>query len=120
MLRGLVRHAAEKRTRVRALILVYDEEAHMSANIPPVGSAEPEGKHGPRLAERLATPKVFIGGIVTIAAVWFIIANNQQVRIHLWVTWVSARLWIVLLLTFLAGTLLGFLTGRRRAKRKER
>ena len=92
----------------------------MSANIPPVGSPEPERKRGPRLAERLATPKVFIGGIVTIAAVWFIIANNAHVRIHLWVVWISARLWLVLLLTFLAGSLVGFLTGRRRRKGERR
>jgi uncharacterized integral membrane protein len=92
----------------------------MSANIPPVGSPQPERKRESRLAERLATPKVFIGGIVTIAAVWFIIANNAQVRIRLWVPWVSARLWVVLLLTFLAGALVGFLMGRRRAKAKRK
>ena len=90
----------------------------MTANIPPVGSAEPEAKRGSGLAGRLATPKVVIGGLIWIAALWFIIANNSTVRIHLWVTWISARLWLVLLLTFVAGALVGFLTGRRRAKRK--
>ncbi|HTJ71839.1 MAG TPA: lipopolysaccharide assembly protein LapA domain-containing protein [Actinospica sp.] len=91
----------------------------MSANIPPVGSAEPERKRESRLVERLATPKVIIGGLVTVAALWFIIANNSRVRIHLWVVWISARLWLVLLLVFLAGALVGFLGGRRRrAKRK--
>ncbi|HET9173469.1 MAG TPA: LapA family protein [Actinospica sp.] len=92
----------------------------MSANIPPVGAPEPERKERSRLAARLATPKVFIGGIITIAAVWFIIANNSRVRIHLWVTYVSARLWLVLLLTFVAGALVGFLTGRRRRKGERR
>ncbi|MBR7826260.1 DUF1049 domain-containing protein [Actinospica sp. MGRD01-02] len=90
----------------------------MGANIPPVGAAEPERKRDPGLAGRLASPKVFIGGLVTIAAVWFIIANNAQVRIHLWVTWVSAPLWLVLLLVFLAGGLVGFLAGRRKRNRK--
>jgi hypothetical protein len=42
------------------------------------------------------------------------------VRIRLWVPWVSARLWVVLLLTFLAGALVGFLMGRRRAKAKRK
>jgi uncharacterized integral membrane protein len=91
----------------------------MSASKPPVGSAEPESKRESKLVARLATPKVFLGGIITIAAVWFIIANNSQVRIHLWVPWVSVRLWLVLLLTFVAGGLVGFMTGRRRAKRKQ-
>ena len=90
----------------------------MTANIPPVGSAEPENRRGSGLAGKLATPKVFIGGLVSIAAVWFIIANSTKVRIHLWVTWVSSPLWLVLLLTLLAGALVGFLAGRRRAKRK--
>ena len=92
----------------------------MGANIPPVGSSEPEPerKRDSRLAERLATPKVFIGGLVTAASLWFIIANNSQVRIHLWVTWISARLWLVLLIVFLAGAFVGFLGGRRRTKRK--
>lgn len=90
----------------------------MGANIPPVGAAESESKRKPGLVERLASPKVFIGGLVTIAAVWFIIANNSQVRIHLWVTWVSAPLWLVLLLVFLAGALVGFLAGRRKRSRK--
>ena len=90
----------------------------MSANVPPVGSAEPEGKRGSGLAARLATPKVVIGGLVSIAAIWFIIANSTKVRIHLWVTWISSPLWLVLLLTFVAGGLVGLLAGRRRAKRK--
>jgi uncharacterized integral membrane protein len=90
----------------------------MTANIPPVGSPEPEGRRGSGLAEKLATPKVVIGGLISIAALWFIIANNSTVRIHLWVTWVSARLWLVLLLTFVAGALVGFMSGRRRAKRR--
>ena len=90
----------------------------MTANIPPIGSSEPESKRGSGLVDKLATPKAVIGALISIAAIWFIIANNSTVRIHLWIPWVSARLWLVLLLTFVAGSLVGFLTGRRRAKRK--
>ena len=90
----------------------------MSANIPPVGSPQPERKRESGLVDKLATPKVVIGGVVSIATLWFIIANNSHVRIHLWVTWVSAQLWLVLLLTFVAGVLVGFLSSRRRSKRK--
>lgn len=94
---------------------------------PPPRSQAPQSpydqppEHGGRgaLAERLSSPKVFIGGIITIAAIWFIIANNSRVRIHLWLTWVSARLWMVLLLTFVAGALVGYLFARRRARRRE-
>ncbi|HEX4788326.1 MAG TPA: LapA family protein [Actinospica sp.] len=94
----------------------------MSANIPP---AEPQPQQSRRatakdtLTDRLARPKVFIGGLITIATVWFIIANNSRVRIRLWVPWVSARLWVVLLLTFVAGALVGFLFARRRGRRRD-
>lgn len=91
----------------------------MSENFQPVGSAPPERKRGSGLVDKLAAPKVVIGGVVSIAAIWFIIANNSHVRIHLWVTWVSAQLWLVLLATFVAGGLVGFLSGRRRSKRKQ-
>ena len=74
-----------------------------------------EASSGP--AALLAKPKVIVGGLITIAAVWFIIANNERVRIRLWIPWVSARLWVVLLLTFLAGALVGILFARRRQRR---
>lgn len=93
----------------------------MSGNIPPVGSPEqePQRTRGDVLREKLVTPKVIIGGLITALALWFIFANNSKVRIHLWVVWVDARLWIVLLLTFVAGALVGYLFARRRAKRRQ-
>jgi uncharacterized integral membrane protein len=93
----------------------------MSANIPPTGTPQqPQGSTAKdAMAEKLANPKVVIGGLITIAALWFIIANNSRVRIHLWVTWVSARLWVVLLLTFIAGALVGFLFAKRRNRRRD-
>ena len=66
---------------------------------------------------RFASPRAFFGLLITAAAVWFISANNSVVRIHLWLTWVGARLWLVLLLTFVAGGVVGFLMGWRRRRR---
>lgn len=91
----------------------------MSANIPPAGSPRnqpPRRTTGDKVADALARPKIALGGLITIAAVWFIIANNTRVRIRLWVVWVSAQLWVVLLLTFVAGALLGLLSARHRRK----
>lgn len=97
----------------------------MSANTPPPGppsgtQQQPKARRTGKdvLGDKLANPRFILGGIITIAAIWFIIANNSLVRIHLWVTWVSARLWVVLLLTFVAGALVGFLFARRRDKRR--
>lgn len=92
----------------------------MSENIPQSGGSRPPKPEKTPLNERLASPKAFLGILITAAAVWFIIANNTHVRIRLWVTWVSARMWVVLLITFLAGMLVGFLFSRRRAKRQRR
>jgi uncharacterized integral membrane protein len=93
----------------------------MSTNTPPGGSPyEPHRSAGDKLVDRLASPRAFFGILITIAAVWFIIANNTRVRIHLWLTWVTARMWLVLLLTFVAGVLVGLLSARRRRKARER
>lgn len=62
----------------------------------------------------LLTPKRILALLIVAAAAWFIIGNNSKISIHLWLTWVSARLWLVLLVTFLAGALVGFLFGWRR------
>jgi hypothetical protein len=40
------------------------------------------------------------------------------VRIRLWIPYVTARLWIVLLVTFVAGALVGMLFARRRTPLK--
>lgn len=94
----------------------------MSHNVPPGGSQQnpPRRSTGDKIADRLATPRAFLAVIITAASLWFIIANNYRVRIHLWLAWFTARLWVVLLLTFVAGVLVGLLSARRRRKAKAR
>jgi uncharacterized integral membrane protein len=69
------------------------------------------------VSEKLLNPKSVIGLLIVVLAVWFIIANNTEVRVHLWVAWVSARLWLVLLGVFVAGLATGWLLKRRTVKR---
>jgi uncharacterized integral membrane protein len=90
-------------------------------NVPPIGAPdEPEVRQRRSLTERLVTPRS-IGGLVVIGlAVWFILANNAHTRIHFWVAWVTAQLWMVLAGTFVVGGLFGFLVGRRGRDRKQR
>jgi uncharacterized integral membrane protein len=90
-------------------------------NVPPIGAPdEPEVRQGRSLTERLVTPKS-IGGLLVIGlATWFILANNAHTRIHFWVAWVTAQLWMVLAGTFVVGGLFGFLVGRRGRDRKQR
>jgi len=88
-----------------------------SGNLPP---ADQRPSAGSRVADRLARPKVVLGLIITALAIWFIAVNNGTVRIHFWVVWVSAKLWIVLLCVFLAGALVSYLLSWRRSRRARR
>jgi uncharacterized integral membrane protein len=54
-----------------------------------------------------------------VAAVWFVAVNTETVKITLWVVHVSAALWLVLVVTLLAGAVLGKLVSRRRASKKQ-
>lgn len=92
------------------------------SNVPPIGtpSDEPATSGRRSLSERLVGPKPVIGLLIVVATVWFVLANTSHTRIHFWVVWVTAQLWIVLAGTFLVGMLLGFLLRRRTRDRKQR
>lgn len=89
-----------------------------SGNLPPQGGQRPTA--GTRVADKLAKPKVVLGLVITALAIWFIAINNATVRIHFWVAWVSAKLWIVLLLVFVLGALSSYLLSWRRSRRARR
>ena len=59
-----------------------------------------------------------IGAIViSIVAIWFILANTHKVSITFWVVTVTSPMWLTLAGTFLAGMLTSLLLTRTR-KRK--
>jgi uncharacterized integral membrane protein len=62
------------------------------------------------------TFKTIVVLLILVAAVWFILANRETVRIRLWIPTVLAPMWLVLLITFCAGILAGLLVwrGKRR------
>jgi hypothetical protein len=88
----------------------------------PIGAPDREPER-PSLAERLVGPKLIGGGLIVAVAVWFVLVNNSPTRIHFWVVWVTAKLWMVLGGTFLAGLLAGYLlrvrTSRGGRKKKQ-
>jgi membrane protease YdiL (CAAX protease family) len=92
------------------------------SGVSPIGAptAEPGRKQRGALAGKLQSPKTILGLLIVALAVWFVLANNSHTRIHLWVAWVSAKLWIVLAVTFLAGMLSGYLLRRRGDREKRR
>lgn len=91
------------------------------SSVPPIGAAsdEPATRGRRSLGERMVGPKPVIGLLIVAATVWFILANTSHTRIHFWLVWVTAQLWMVLAGTFLAGMVLGFLL-RRRTRDRDR
>jgi uncharacterized integral membrane protein len=83
----------------------------------PTAGRSATGTGGKRARARLS-PKVIIGGLILIAAIWFIVVNRARVEIYLWVPKVTAPLWLVLLITFAAGALTEILLQRGRNKRE--
>ena len=81
-----------------------------------MGSPGP-GRRMSAVSEKLLTPKTMVGLLIAVLSIWFIVANSGEIRVHLWVFWVSARLWLVLLGTFIAGLATGWLLKRHRTPR---
>jgi uncharacterized integral membrane protein len=93
----------------------------MSGDLPPIGTPavlEPEERERGRLASWVRHPKTITGTIILALTAWFVLANNDETRIHFWVVWVSAKLWIAFVINFAAGLIVGYLLRRRRVIRK--
>lgn len=83
----------------------------------PVPSPAPEQKAPAEGGRAFRIPPKLILAVVIIAAVlWFVLVNNQRGEIKLWVHTVHAPMWLVLLCTFAAGIIAGWLLGRRRRR----
>jgi uncharacterized integral membrane protein len=81
---------------------------------PTVGTSGAPAKRGPRIS-----PRMILSVVILAIALWFIFANTRDMRIKLWVTDVTAPTWLVLLCTFAAGVIFGWLlTVRRRRRRR--
>jgi uncharacterized integral membrane protein len=88
----------------------------MSDQSPKGGTAT--GHRTSTISGKLAKPRLVAAMVIVALAIWFIIANSAHIRVHLWVFWVSARLWVVLLGTFLAGVAAGWLLVKRRTTKR--
>jgi uncharacterized integral membrane protein len=86
--------------------------------LPPTGTTgalEPQAR--PKRGARVPA-KVIVTLVILAAALWFIFANTQDVKVRLWVPTVSAPMWLVLLVTFVVGMLLGLITPRLMRRRR--
>ena len=60
------------------------------------------------------TPRTWLGIAIAVVAIIFILQNRQPVEISLLTLQVSATLWVVLLVVFLAGFVTRWLVSKRR------
>jgi uncharacterized integral membrane protein len=79
------------------------------------GAVEPQAR--PKRGARVP-PRVIVTILILAATVWFILANRQDTKIKLWVPTVTAPMWLVLLVTFVVGMLLGLITPRLVRRRR--
>ena len=71
--------------------------------------------------ERDWGPRLIIAGVALLAAVLFMVQNNNRVRTEFLFFNFRARLWVVIVVSVLLGALLGQAVGllRRRSRKKD-
>jgi len=62
--------------------------------------------------------RLVIAGVIIALAVWFILANTEEVSVKLWLVKVETPMWIMLTVVFAAGWAVGALLRRRSAKKR--
>ena len=62
--------------------------------------------------------RLIIAGVIIALAVWFILANTEEVGVKLWLVKVETPMWIMITVVFIAGWAVGALLRRRSAKKR--
>jgi uncharacterized integral membrane protein len=94
----------------------------MTSYTPPTGSdpqipgITPAAEATPSKHRRVP-PKLIAAVLILAIVLWFAFANTKDAQIKLWVRNVSAPVWLVLVCTFAAGVIAGYLLRRRRPRR---
>lgn len=78
-----------------------------SPAIPDSTAVAPKRKRG-------IPPKVIIGALLLAALIWFVAVNTRDAKITVWIPTYNVPVWIVLLVTFAGGWIVGSLLRRRR------
>jgi uncharacterized integral membrane protein len=82
--------------------------------------ADEEEPHQEKSGRRRLNPRlVGLGGLVALFAV-FVSQNDRKTRVDFLVAHVTARLWVVLVVSAVVGVILGALVARPRRKERSR
>jgi uncharacterized integral membrane protein len=65
-----------------------------------------------------AIRRLIIAGVIIALAVWFILANTEEVSVKLWLVEVQTPMWIMITIVFAAGWAVGALLRRRSARKR--
>ncbi|GAA2310233.1 hypothetical protein GCM10009853_079630 [Glycomyces scopariae] len=71
-----------------------------------------EGKGGSALR------RLIVAGVIIALAIWFILANTEEVGVKLWFVKVETPMWIMITVVFIAGWAVGALLRRRAARKR--
>ncbi|WP_112133926.1 LapA family protein [Glycomyces dulcitolivorans] len=62
--------------------------------------------------------RLIVAVVIIALAVWFVLANTEEVGVKLWFVKVETPMWIMLAVVFIAGWAVGALLRRRSAKKR--
>ena len=88
----------------------------MTSDIPvtPPTSEQPARAVGRR--RRRISPKLILVVLILAAGLWFVLVNTQHVKVKLWVETFHASMWLIVVCTFAAGLIVGWLLALRRRR----
>lgn len=75
--------------------------------MPPTGGSSPKTPLN-------VSPRLIAGIVIAALAIWFVLINTSNARIHFWLFWAEAPMWFVLAVTFAAGAATTLLLARRK------
>jgi len=65
-----------------------------------------------------AIRRLIVAGVIIALAVWFVLANTEEVGVKLWLVKVETPMWIMITVVFIAGWAVGALLRRRSARKR--
>jgi uncharacterized integral membrane protein len=82
-------------------------------------TSAPTTSRSAKTAKPAISGKLVLSVLIFAVGLWFILANTESARIHLFLVTVSSPMWLVLAITFGGGWLCGWLFTNRRHKKTQ-
>jgi uncharacterized integral membrane protein len=83
--------------------------------VPPPTASQQASAEGKRRRLRISTKQIVVV-LIAAAVLWFALVNTRDVPITVWAHTTKAAEWLVVICSFLAGVIVGYLVRRRRRR----